>query len=150
MFSGLFVDHRSRNAVPPELLFTELNGGKVLDEDYLGKSAKYMKDIVTDEPQGFSSEDALLLWRLNDALDPGYRGVEHGVVRMSNGMWFLAAKTQLGNCTGEMIDWWFCHCDSSERYRWGHPIDNVEGEYNPPFYATQPEDRKNVTVVKHL
>jgi hypothetical protein len=142
MLSGLFVDRRSQNAVPPELLYTELNGGKVAEDDYLGKSAKYMNDIVTDEVHGVSSEDALLLWRLNDILDPGYRGLEHGFVRMGNGTWFLASKTQLKNCTGEMIDWWFSHCDSTERFRWSHPVHNVEGEYDPPFYATQPEDRK--------
>ena len=138
------MDRRAAHAVPPELLYTELNGGKVADDDYQGRSAKYMKDVVAEPPQGLSSNDALHLWQLNDVLSLEYSGMEHGLVRMSNGVWYLAGKTALRNCTGDMIDWWFSHCDSTERIRWSHPLDNIEGEYDPSFYATQPEDSKSI------
>eukprot|EP00602_Paraphysomonas_sp_CaronLab_P013579 CAMPEP_0185040334 /NCGR_PEP_ID=MMETSP1103-20130426/38274_1 /TAXON_ID=36769 /ORGANISM="Paraphysomonas bandaiensis, Strain Caron Lab Isolate" /LENGTH=432 /DNA_ID=CAMNT_0027579591 /DNA_START=224 /DNA_END=1522 /DNA_ORIENTATION=- len=121
----------------------ELNDGKLAEDDYLAKSYKYLGDVVaTPPPRGqYTRDDALLAHRVNDALSPTYSGLEHGLMRLSNGTWYLAGTTELGSVTGEMFEWWFNHCDCSERFQWSHPIHNLEGEYDPTFYATQPEDR---------
>ena len=75
-------------------------------------------------------------------LNSGHQEMEHGYVRRVDGSWYIACHTDLGDaCNGEMFDWWFRNCDNTERYRWWHPRDHIEGEWNPQFYSVQPPDR---------
>lgn len=129
--------------IRPELVHMSLNNGVLSDDDYLGYSYNSLLDIVTEIPLNLNINNSLTLDRLNDVLDSNYNGIEHGFIRMNDWTWYFVGKTNLRNCTGEMFDWWFSHCDCLERYKWCHPVNNVDGgEYDPSFYAVQPEDRK--------
>jgi hypothetical protein len=148
MFSFLCGSNRDviSNLVKPELLCMELSGGIIADDDYLAKSYKYLTDIPVELPQAtFVASDGLPLRNLKSAVEPNYSGMKHGFVRMNDWTWYFVGTTNLRTCTGEMFKWWFSQCDNPEKFKWGHPINNIEGEYDPTFYATQPEDRKIVT-----
>ena len=137
-------------SIKPQQLIAELNNGEIQNDDYFGRSFDLLPSINTSLPSrsGQSSgasqqgEDAFRIYELHEIIQPSKKSLEHGFTRMSDGVWYLASKTTLEHCTGEMIEWWFNHCDSTERFKWWHPTCNVHGEFDPTFYAVQPEDRK--------
>jgi hypothetical protein len=133
-------------SVKPQKIVTELNDGELLNDDYYGRSFDLLPTINTSIPSRANQdrENIFQLYELHKILDVNYSSLEHGFRRMSDGTWYIASKTKLENVTGEMVEWWFNHCDSSERFKWWHPTSNVHGEYDPTFYAVQPEDRKCV------
>lgn len=136
---------KNPNYVPPirpELIHMALNNGIVAEDDFLARSYNTLPDIVTEIPP--TTQEPLPLDQLNSIISPSSSDfLEHGYVRLSDWTWYLACKTNLRNCTGEMFEWWFSHCDNPERHRWTHPTENIDGgEYDPTFYATQPEDSK--------
>jgi hypothetical protein len=137
--------HETNPPIRPELIHMALNNGIVAEDDYLARSYNTLPDIVTEINENYTTNDALPLEHLNDILEPNYQpGMENGYVRLADWSWYFICKTNLRNCNGEMFDWWFNHCDCSERFRWSHPTENTDGgEYDPPFYAVQPEDRKD-------
>lgn len=135
---------QANNAIKPELLCMELQSGKISEDDYLAQSFKLLDDIYVTSPssENMPKTGAVSISDLNQVLEPGYSGLEHGFVRLDDGTWYIAAKIDLRFCNSEMVEWWFNHCDCSERFRWWHPKTHLEAEYDPPFYATQPVDSK--------
>jgi hypothetical protein len=145
-----FQNNNSQPPIRPELIYMALNDGVVAPDDHLARSFNTLPDIVAELPPDYhpTSADALPLERLNEILERGYNGLEHGYVRLPDWTWYLACKTPLRNCTGEMIEWWFNHCDNSERFHWTHPLHHTDGgEYDPSFYAVQPEDSKSPSLL---
>lgn len=131
-------------SVKPQKIVIELNGGDIINDDYLGRCFEYLPEINIHEPaenRTVSQEKLFPIWELNRILDPSHESLEHGFARMKDGLWYIACKTNLMHCNGEMFEWWFSHCDSTERFQWLQPVRNVHGEYDPTFYAVQPEDR---------
>lgn len=47
----------------------------------------------------------------------------------------------LGQCSGEMFDWWFCHVDDTERYIWWHPKDHVTGTWDEEYFTIPSNER---------
>jgi DAPG hydrolase PhiG domain len=137
--------------VHPDRLIAELNGGKVNPDDYLSKSS-YALDEFEDIKSGVSeAEDAVDIHFAHKLLDPGYMALENGYVRRSDGIWYIACLTNLdSNITGEMFDWWFRHCDNTERYRWWHPNDHISCTWDPSFFATQPYEREFGYYIGHI
>lgn len=131
-------------SIKPQKIITELNNGQLLNDDYYGRSYELLPDIDTSVPPKTTqaTQNTFHIYELHKILDPTFSSLEHGFKRMEDGLWYMATKTTLENVTGEMIEWWFNHCDSTDRFKWWHPISNVHGEYDPTFYAVQPEDRK--------
>ena len=126
--------------------------GTVADDDYLARSHKVLSDLVIEEPtNAYTGSD--LFMDINYAymmLEPGDQPLEHGFVRQSDGCWFIACKTDLGTeCTGEMIDWWYRNCVDSERFKWWHPKSHKSGNWDPQFFAVQPEDRQRGYYIHH-
>lgn len=132
------------DSIKPQKIITELNDGQLLDDDYYGRSYDLLPDINTTIPSRANqdAENTFEIYELHKILDSNYSSLEHGFTRMKDGLWYMASKTNLGNVTGDMVAWWFNHCDSTDRFKWWHPTCNVHGEYDPTFYAVQPEDRK--------
>lgn len=121
----------------------ELNGG-ASREDYLARSMMVLSTFQIRDPTNgkFNASSFVDISMAQQMLKPGHQELEHGYVRRSDGTWYIACHTDLGDgCNGEMFDWWFRNCDNTERYRWWHPKDHIEGEWNPQFYAVQPPDR---------
>lgn len=141
MFSFFSSSSSHQLPIRPELIHMSLNNGYLADDDYLGYSYNTLLDIVTEIPSNNNNLNGLLLENLNDILNPSYNEIEHGFCRLNDWSWYFVGKTNLRNCNGEMFDWWYSHCDSLERFKWCHPVDNIDGgEYDPSFYAVQPED----------
>lgn len=142
--SGDSVKDKFDRSVHADLLASELTG-TVSKNDYLAMSHLVLNDFQINDPTDgvFDSSGYLHLENVDRMLEPGYLALEHGYVRHSNGSWYVACYTELGtNCNGEMIDWWFRHCDNTERYKWWHPKDHIKGDWNPQYYSIQPKDRK--------
>lgn len=131
-------------SVKPQKIITELNNGKLLDGDYYGRSFDLLSGIDTTTPTRVAGEaqNTFHIYELHKILDPCHNSLEQGFTRMSDGTWYLASKKVLEGVRGEQVEWWFNHCDSTERFKWWHPTNNVHGEYDPTFYSVQPEDRK--------
>lgn len=116
-----------------------------MDDDYYGRSYDLLPTVNTSIPSRENTEEdeeTFKIYELHKILDPSHRSLEHGFTRSDDGLWYMASTTNMHNCTGEMIEWWYNHCDSTERFKWWHPTCNVHGEFDPTFYAVQPEDRK--------
>ena len=83
-------------------------------------------------------------------LDSNYKDLEHGYMRNEDGTWYISCWTDLGKeCTGEMFDFWLCHCDDTERYKWWHPIDHKRGTWSEGYFKTPRELRKRAHYVGH-
>lgn len=130
------------NPVKPEFILTELNGNVVQEDDFLGQAAMALEGFVVDDGDvvHVSNDIALPIWRASELLRPGYRGLDQGCARLRDGTWFIVSKADIGHVSGEMFDWWLSHCDSSEAFTWWHPYAHTGGEFEPCFYATQPDE----------
>jgi len=139
-------------AVRPELLVEELLG-ELKEDDYYARSTHLLDNfLVDDKGQGnFDASDALPMEEAHKMVNPGYLNLEHGYVRVKDGTWYVACLTDLGyEVNGDMIDWWFCHCDSDEKYRWWHPQDHKRGTWDPQFYAVMPQERTAQHYIDHI
>lgn len=92
----------------------------------------------------------LLLKEAPLLLQHDYLPMEAGYALNSDGMWHIAASTctfaltpvpknpsltlpsDMINCTGAMIDWWFSHIQSTSTYLLWHPRDHVFSDWEGP------------------
>ena len=58
--------------------------------------------------------------------------LEEGYSRMHDGRWKLIANHEIPEVTPVMIDWWWDHIDTTERYQLWHPTDHVSFEWLVP------------------
>lgn len=137
------------NVIPPEMLISKMIG-HTADDDYYARSTLVLQEFQISDPTNgrFNAEDAI-------DLEEAYKmvtepGMEHGYVRKKDGTWYIACHTDLGSeINGEMIDWWFRNCDSTEKYRWWHPKNHISGIWEPQFYSVMPNERKPGHCVDH-
>lgn len=64
-----------------------------------------------------------------ELLEPGYLPFEAGWKRYEDGLLVVAARSSLANINGEMIEWWFSHIQSTERYLLWHKDDHVYSDW---------------------
>ena len=132
--------------------------GNVLEDDHLGKSMLALESFVvrkadpfTGLPRKYKASEALAFDEAFRLLQPGYLDLEHGYVRNSDGTYCVACLTDLGmDCTGEMVDWWFSHVDSTERYKWWHPKDHVSSDWDLQYFSVMPENRSFGHYIDHV
>ena len=154
--SGVGGDKDTAPIAASELLVA-LAGGKLLEDDFLGQSALSLQafqmrrvDPFTGIERRYESKDALPWSEAHKMLLPGYMELEHGYVRNPDGTYFVACLTDLGTeVTGDMVDWWFSHCDNTERYQWWHPSDHISCEWDEQYYSVMPEHRPFGHYVEH-
>jgi hypothetical protein len=65
----------------------------------------------------------------NDLLEPDGLPFEAGYLRLEDGQLHVAARTTLLACTADMVDWWFGYLETTEQYKWWHPLDHVWCEW---------------------
>ncbi|KAK0638095.1 Phloretin hydrolase [Lasiodiplodia hormozganensis] len=89
----------------------------------------YVEGISEEVQKGLSASPhaAELTFSAYDAADyltrPGYLQLENGWSLRSDGSLMIAIRTEMGNVTGEMYDWWFSwHLVDSSRYKLWAPI----------------------------
>lgn len=52
--------------------------------------------------------------------------IESGIERLPSGVVRVAVRTDLPNCKGRMLDWWFKEFDTNQHLLMWHPVDHVE------------------------
>src|SRR6266567_9334683 len=55
--------------------------------------------------------------------------LQEGYLKMEDGRWKIIANHELHGVNPEMIDWWWDHIDTTERYKLWHPTDHVSFEW---------------------
>jgi len=106
--------------------------------------------INEDGITNFKAEDSFAFEDAHVMMNPGYLTMENGWVRRHNGSLFVATLTDLGeDVNGKMFDWWFCHCEDSERYQWWHPHDHVSGTWDKSYFSVFPHERKAGHYINH-
>lgn len=55
--------------------------------------------------------------------------LQEGYHRTENGGWEVIVNHNLQGITPEMIDWWWDHIDTTERYKLWHPTDHISFEW---------------------
>lgn len=66
---------------------------------------------------------------VDELLDPRPMALETGFERLPSGALHVAVRTDMHNCSGEMLEWWFrWRCDT-QKYVWWHPIDHVSSTW---------------------
>ena len=145
------VDERTRNSIHENMLASTIRNC-IATDDYLARSHKILCELTPDEPSNkFTGPETFM--EINNAfmmLTSGLQPLEHGFHRLNDGCWYIACLTDLGTeCTGEMFDWWFRNCTDSERFKWWHPKDHKSGNWDPQFFAVQPEDRNTGYYIHH-
>ena len=60
----------------------------------------------------------------NQLLEPGHHALETGVQRLESGQLMVAALTPIRGVKGAMVEWWFGFLETTEQYRWWHPLDH--------------------------
>jgi hypothetical protein len=65
----------------------------------------------------------------NQLLEPGHLELETGIRRLESGQLLVAVLTPLPGVKGSMIDFWFGFLETTEQYRWWHPVDHVWCEW---------------------
>lgn len=146
------LDDKVRNSYHENMLASVICGGKIAIDDYLARSHKILSELVIGEPNVkiVGSESFMDINNAYMMLEHGPQPLEHGYYRQSDGCWYIACLTDLGtDCTGEMFDWWFRNCSDTERFKWWHPKDHKSGNWDPQFFAVQPEDRTTGYYVHH-
>lgn len=138
--------------VRPEMLVSELVG-EVQEDDYFARSMQVLDSFQLDDPtQGrFNPQDGVEFEDAFTLANPGYFNMEHGYVRLRNGTWYIAVLTDLGyEVNGEMVDWWFCNVDNTEKYKWWHPKDHISGLWDPQYFSVMPHERKPSHYIDHI
>jgi hypothetical protein len=62
-------------------------------------------------------------------LDPAAMPLETGVTRLESGTLLVAARTEMGHCTGSMFEWWFRFAPDTRQYAWWHPQDHISSTW---------------------
>jgi hypothetical protein len=138
--------------IPAELLRSELTG-VVDDGDYFARSRNYLERLEIDPTtlEQYHTDDSISFEDINLMSQPGDLAMEEGIVRRSDGTLYIAVRTDLGTeVTGDMIDWWFCNCDSTEKYKWWHPKDHISAVWDPPYYGAMSFERMKGHYVDHV
>jgi hypothetical protein len=63
---------------------------------------------------------------LDAMLAPAPLRIESGIERLSSGVVRVSVRTDLPNCKGRMLDWWFKEFDTNQHLLMWHPVDHVE------------------------
>lgn len=63
---------------------------------------------------------------LDAMLAPQPLRIETGIERLTGDVLRVEVRTELPNCKGRMLDWWFKEFDTTQHLLWWHPIDHVE------------------------
>ena len=118
----------SLSPVKGDLLYTELNGNKISDNDCLGRAVialdRYSYDqpaIEYDDVRGIRWKERNILLNASkyDSNDSNFCS------KFSDGTWYITTKQVMQGCNGAMLYWWFNFCDDSEKFHWWHPRKNV-------------------------
>lgn len=59
-------------------------------------------------------------------LNPNPMHLETGIQRLEEGMLMVAVRTDMYNCKGKMLDWWFRFFETTQHIKWWHPVDHIE------------------------
>lgn len=62
---------------------------------------------------------------INEMLDSNPHSLEEGYKILDDGVGFVAVRTNMPECSGKMIDWWFSYLATTEQYKMWHPEDHV-------------------------
>ena len=62
-------------------------------------------------------------------LDPGPLRLETGVERLPSGQLHVAARTDMPDYKGRMLEWWFRFAPDTRQYAWWHPLDHVSSRW---------------------
>lgn len=133
-----------------------ISGGNIPQHDYLSRAVLIMDNIKSEEMaisqvnRGSPSDAIPSIEFVQSMTEPGYSNFEDGYTRLDDGTLYVACRTDLGEVTGDMFDWWFANVDDTTRYRWWHPVDHIVGNWDPTFYAVQSKDRKKGHYVGHV
>lgn len=156
--SAIKTSHDSKTSLPisGEKLLLAL-AGNVMDDDYLGKSVLALQsfamrkvDPFTGLHRRYSHKESLSFDDSHRLIQPGYLDMEHGYARNTDGTYCVACLTDLGTeVSGEMIDWWFSHCDDTERYRWWHPLDHISCTWDVQYFSSMSENRVFGHYIEH-
>ncbi len=65
----------------------------------------------------------------NELLRPGYLALESGYTRLPDGQLHVACWTTMHGCSGRMVEWWFGFLETTEQYKWWHPLDHLWCEW---------------------
>ena len=55
--------------------------------------------------------------------------VQEGYYKREDGGWEIRANHEIQGVTPEMIDWWWDHIDTTDRYKLWHPVDHHSFEW---------------------
>ena len=126
----------SKEAVHENMIAAVLLGN-IASDDYLARAHKALTELRVGQPPSIGPQPFMEFYNVHLMLEPGPQPLEHGLVRMGDGTWFIACKTDLGTeITGEMFDWWFRNCTGNDRFKWWHPLDHRSGDWNPQVANT--------------
>jgi hypothetical protein len=137
--------------IRPELLMAEING-EIAENDYFARSLSILSNIQIDNIEIYqNSNDAIELEDVYLLAEPGYLTVENGIVRKNDGSLYIAVFVDLGyEINGNMFEWWFCNNDNNEKFRWVHPLNHVNGTWDPSFYSMMPFERNPGHYIDHI
>eukprot|EP00607_Mallomonas_marina_P008316 CAMPEP_0182417922 /NCGR_PEP_ID=MMETSP1167-20130531/2379_1 /TAXON_ID=2988 /ORGANISM="Mallomonas Sp, Strain CCMP3275" /LENGTH=398 /DNA_ID=CAMNT_0024591799 /DNA_START=131 /DNA_END=1327 /DNA_ORIENTATION=- len=135
-------------AVRPELLFTELNGGVIDEEDYLAQAVNVL-DNYDKSPENFRlpANEAVHWSDRQQIIDDD--NIQNGYAKFNDGCYYIASDVFLPNLTGDMFAWWLNYCDDNEKFKWWHPSHHLQGGWDPQFYATPMYERFSDHFVGH-
>lgn len=135
--------------VPPELLVAELIG-EVKDDDYFAKTTQTLHGMGEPPMEKAKSDYAITFEEAHTLTEPGLAMMENGFVRCKDGTWYIACHTDLGyEVNGAMIDWWFCNCDNTEKFKWWHPTAHISATWDPQYFSLMPHERPAGHYVEH-
>lgn len=60
----------------------------------------------------------------NQLFSPNALPLEMGIHRLPSGVLHVAARSDMRNCKGQMLNWWFGFLGTLEHYKWWHPGDH--------------------------
>ena len=129
MFGG--KKSKKDNVVRAELLFSELNGGNIEENDYLAISTSVLDKFKPEKQFVVYPSNIGISWEERYKVLEAKHGIENGCCRMPNGCWYVAHHKILEECDGAQVNWWFNYCDDSEKFRWWHPKNHIQGGWDP-------------------
>eukprot|EP01041_Mallomonas_annulata_P009754 gene9754-20287_t len=136
------------NPVRPELLFTELNSGVIEEDDYLAQAAIALDKHNLQSVRGRLAAREAIHWSERQRVIAD-DSIQNGYVPFSDGCWYIAADETYEGCTADMFTWWINYCDDSEKFRWWHPRNHLEGGWDPQFYGVPVFERLSDHFVNH-
>lgn len=68
----------------------------------------------------------------NEMLDYQHHPFEDGYKVLDGGIGYVARRTEMPGCTGEMVKWWFTHIHTTEQYLDWHETDHVWSDWKGP------------------